>query len=88
MKCDACITGEAHHRRRARVSLDSGVIESTLDLCEICYAVANNLQDAVLRIHRQCPLQPPILQIHQTPPHRRLRVRQNRCLSLTRLRRI
>jgi hypothetical protein len=52
MKCDACITGEARHRRRARVSLDPGVIESTLDLCEICYAVANNLQDAVMRIDR------------------------------------
>jgi hypothetical protein len=53
MKCDSCITGEARHRRTARVSLPEGhTIEATLDLCEICFAVADQLQSAVMRIAR------------------------------------
>lgn len=53
MKCDSCITGEAYHRRAARVSLPEGrTIEATLDLCEICFAVATQLQAAVMRIAR------------------------------------
>lgn len=53
MKCDSCITGEACHHRLARVSLPEGrTIEATIVLCEICFAVSNQLQDAIMRIAR------------------------------------